>query len=389
MTFAPHDLLFDHYQIGYVVDNTAACTLYRAHDQRDMQAVLIAELPHPDEAALQQTTDILAVVGELQIVGLLPILESYIQDTTCYIVMSDYGGQDLGRLIRETTTNRTSSESGEFVEHQVAELVRFSNLFEQLHTHTPPLLVGDLQAADVWVTNDDRIYLAASALVRPYGGVQSVYRAPEIEPETAIPTPQSDMYALGAASYHWLTGWAPISAKRRQTGTPLTSLQLLNNTVDPFLEQVILRSLALLPTDRYQTARALQQALEAVTIVRRAAVAPLSVAAPVQAPVVEAAVPSSDTPKPVAEPEPVAAPVFTEESVAKVAPPVTRPSAPLVAASTEPAALVEATSPKGVAVAEPPEAGLSNTFIIVLVVMFLVIAIATITGAVMFFTLFS
>jgi serine/threonine protein kinase len=80
--------------------------------------------------------------------------------------------------------------------------------------------------------------------------------------------PMSDVYSLGATLYHLLTGWPPflgddvhavLGAVRRGDFLPLRAF---DPSIDPALEAVCLKAMALEPRDRYASARALVEDIE-------------------------------------------------------------------------------------------------------------------------------
>jgi serine/threonine protein kinase len=296
---APHDTFREQYQIGYVVDDLPECVVYHAYDQQRKQQVLLAELPHPDEQALQQTLGLVNTIAAMQAKGLLPLLQHFSEGLTCYLLVDAPGAQEFGHAIREGLSPLASG-TGETANLQ--PLLAFVSLFETLHTRQPqPILVGDLRAADLWYTVDGALALAPFALARPTAAGQTVYRAPELCEPDGKPAPTSDVYAIGAVCYYVLTGWQPPAAEQRSAGTPLPALRSIQAQIDPLLDQAVLRALELQPAERYQSVEELRYALEAAILLH----------APVPAP--QAAPPVFFTESPQTEPPEPAAP-FTAEA---------------------------------------------------------------------------
>jgi serine/threonine protein kinase len=263
---APHDTFRDQYQIGYVVDDLPECIVYHAYDQQRKQQVLLAELLHPDEHALQQTLELVNAIAAIQVAGLLPLRQHFIEGLTCYLLVDAPGAQELGHAIREGLS-LAAPDTGETANLQ--PLLAFVGLFEALHAHQPqPILVGDLHAADLWYTVDGALALAPFALVRPIEAGKTAYRAPEICSPDGEYAPTSDIYAIGAVCYHVLTGWYPPAAEQRIAGTPLPPLRSIHAQIDPLLDQAVLRALDLQPTERYQSVEELRYALEAAVLLR-------------------------------------------------------------------------------------------------------------------------
>jgi Protein kinase domain len=97
------------------------------------------------------------------------------------------------------------------------------------------------------------------------------YMAPELLEQPA--SPSSDIYALGILLYQMLTGRVPFEGKtplvvlQKQAQEPPVRPSLLNPSISPPVEQVVLRALEKDPHRRFQTPQALatayQQALYA------------------------------------------------------------------------------------------------------------------------------
>ena len=81
---------------------------------------------------------------------------------------------------------------------------------------------------------------------------------------------RTDVYAMGIVLFQMLAGQVPFSSTTVQgllfqhVYTPPRPIREINPSIPPALEQIILRALAKVPAQRYQSAEAMAQALEAV-----------------------------------------------------------------------------------------------------------------------------
>jgi serine/threonine protein kinase/lipopolysaccharide biosynthesis regulator YciM len=79
---------------------------------------------------------------------------------------------------------------------------------------------------------------------------------------------RSDVYCLGATLYHLLTGHAPCEAEpvgaiyQKILAAAIPRLRSFNSRLAPALEAICLKALALMPSDRYETAEALKADVE-------------------------------------------------------------------------------------------------------------------------------
>jgi formylglycine-generating enzyme required for sulfatase activity len=93
--------------------------------------------------------------------------------------------------------------------------------------------------------------------------------------------PYSDVYALGAALYHLLTGQAPATATDRLLPAPmtkpLTPPRQLNPAISSRVEQALIKALELAPASRFDSVREMQRALLGQTSPQR--VVPVGLAA--------------------------------------------------------------------------------------------------------------
>ncbi len=97
------------------------------------------------------------------------------------------------------------------------------------------------------------------------------YLSPEQAVEPDRVGPASDVYALGAVGYWLLTGQLVFPGKtaielmmKHVSATPTPPSRVTSNPIPPELEAILLRCLEKAPADRFPSARALADALEAV-----------------------------------------------------------------------------------------------------------------------------
>ncbi|MFN3683680.1 MAG: PASTA domain-containing protein [Fimbriimonadaceae bacterium] len=138
--------------------------------------------------------------------------------------------------------------------------------------HEAGFVHGDVSAENVFVTPEGQATLLHANLWRSYpksrtAGVVALpsmapYLAPEIS-RGAMPSPQTDVYAVGVLLFEMLTGSAPFRAESpvavamMHASEPVPSLRTRNQSIPAYLDQIVRRCLEKAPEDRYADASAL------------------------------------------------------------------------------------------------------------------------------------
>lgn len=144
------------------------------------------------------------------------------------------------------------------------------DILEYLHARVPPVLHRDIKPANVILRPD-----GAPALV-DFGAVRTVFRTAEEGGSTVVGTygympfeqymghasPASDLYALGATLLHLITGRGPSEFA---TGDGVVAVPA-DLPGGPVLREVMARLLAPSASARYQSARAVRDALLAPAV---------------------------------------------------------------------------------------------------------------------------
>lgn len=201
---------------------------------------------------------------------------------TYYIVMEYVEGKTLKNLVKE---------SPKMPVERVLKI--FSGLLEGIaYAHRKGVLHRDIKPANIFITPDDTVKIADFGIAKVSGidGLTRVgstvgtplYSSPEqIRGEKM--GPETDIYSVGVTLYEVLTGVQPFKAGSGSDfeiqkahleitpGKPST----LNNAVSPALDAVVMKSIAKSPDQRYRSAEAFKKALDALTVKRKPAAAPI------------------------------------------------------------------------------------------------------------------
>ena len=101
---------------------------------------------------------------------------------------------------------------------------------------------------------DSRTSIGARAVTAGYSPVEQYGQG--------ATDPRADIYALGATLYTLLTARRPLESIERVTGKPLAAPRQLNPEISPEVEQVILKAMEVLASDRYATVEEFRQELK-------------------------------------------------------------------------------------------------------------------------------
>ncbi|HLY35319.1 MAG TPA: protein kinase, partial [Candidatus Limnocylindria bacterium] len=148
----------------------------------------------------------------------LPLVrEDFFEDDRYFVVMDWVDGIDLGKLLREQGT------PGLPVSSVLAYLAEAAEALTFLHTYDPPIIHGDVKAANLILTRGGRVKLVDFGLssrlgAEPRPGGTSGFRAPELE-RGSPPSRESDVYALAATALALLSGAPPSHASGQPSGT--------------------------------------------------------------------------------------------------------------------------------------------------------------------------
>jgi serine/threonine protein kinase len=186
-----------------------------------------------------------------------------------YLVMDFVDGENLEqRLVRLA--------GRPFSEDQALRLIApICEVLQYLHTRVPPILHRDVKPSNIIVTPGGHVVLVDLGIAKAHlpGANQTStfvrkagtegYAPPEQYTASGQAGPWSDVYSLGATLYQLLTGRVPPTAVERLTlDANLAAPQQVNPAISPWVSSTLLRSLALRPSDRFQSVKGFADALK-------------------------------------------------------------------------------------------------------------------------------
>lgn len=264
MTLEPGKLINQRYRIIEILGQGGMGAVYRAVDENlgvevalkenlfmsdeyarqfHREAVILASIRHPN---LPRVTDHFVIEGQGQ-----------------YLVMDFIEGEDLRqRMDREKT----------IPEDEVIVIgAAICDALHYLEERTQPIIHRDIKPGNVKITPTGHIFLVDFGLakvIQPGEATTTGARAmtpgysPPEQYGTAHTDHRSDLFSLGATLYAALTGYIPEDAlARAMNQASLTPIRQYNPQVSQSLANVIEKSLAIRPDERFQSALQFKEAL--------------------------------------------------------------------------------------------------------------------------------
>ena len=257
-------LLNNRYRIERLIKAGGFAAVYVAIDQRQHKRCAVKETFDPSADSAEQfrlEADILAGVRHPNLPG---VWDYFQHNGGLYLVMEFIEGEDL-----ESHLEMSGSIPEDLVRDWIEQLC---DALTTLHLHQPPIIHRDIKPANIKITPDGRAVLVDFGIAKLYHAGNNTQVAARAVTDGFSPLEQygqgstdarSDIYALGATIYNLLTGVIPPDAPSRVTTDTLQVPTTYQPNISPVMEHVILRSLQLRPSDRFQSAEDMRWALAA------------------------------------------------------------------------------------------------------------------------------
>jgi serine/threonine protein kinase len=267
------EVLDERYELQELIGRGGMATIYRALDRRIGRRVAIKVLRDTYSSDVKfvtrfqreaQAASMLTHPNIVQVYDYGQAGDSY------YIVMEYVSGVDLRRYMRsagEMPIDRVVA-----IAHDVASALGAAHRHGIVHRDVKPqnILIdaeGIVKLTDFGIASlyQDLTAERLTTTGMTLGTVQ--YYAPE-QAQGEMVTPAADVYSLGIVIYEMLCGHppfdgeTPVAVAVRHIQEPPTPPHLINPTVPPALETIVLRCLEKLPEHRYPDGSALAYALE-------------------------------------------------------------------------------------------------------------------------------
>lgn len=270
-------LLDNRYRVDAPIGSGAMGEVFRAWDLRLQAPRAVKELSpavateaERDEARIRFTREA-QLLSSLQHPG-LPRVQDFFSDAgRHYLVMDFVEGDNLEEVVKR------QGRPGLPEAQVVAIAVQILDILAFLHGQPSPIIYRDLKPANAILAPAERVVLVDFGIARPLspastGSAVGTHGYCPPEQYAGLCDARSDLYALGATMHHLLSG--------QPSPVPFQFAPLRNTAphVSPRLERVVQQALAHHREDRFDSARSMKQALEAV-VARANPVVPITAGA--------------------------------------------------------------------------------------------------------------
>ncbi|GMU54952.1 MAG: hypothetical protein AMXMBFR33_40980 [Candidatus Xenobia bacterium] len=264
MPLVPGQLLRDRYTIVRVLTSGGMGAVYEARDGHLDGAAcavkeMLEELLGTDDAELIQRKfeEEKALLARLKHPAIPAVRDFFRENRLCYIVMDYIHGANLQQQLEDSMQLTGQPFAPEVL---VRDILQVLDALIYLHELDPPVVHRDIKPANlIREFKTGKIMLVDFGLARVVGGTRT---------QTAVGTlgyspleqiqgrsePRSDLYALGVTMHHLLTNREPVPLE-------VTSLGVTDPGQDPALVAIVDRASAILPHERFASAREMRQAL--------------------------------------------------------------------------------------------------------------------------------
>lgn len=253
------------YEILEEIESGPVFTAYRAKDRtggREVKIRIVNGDMARDPEFLDSLRRVVSRGRELSHPGIERVLDLD-EDEDIWYVVSEYApGAALDDRLR-----RLSSFS---VPVALSAIIQIAEALESVHADG--VVHGDIAAKTVISSQADSVKLTLPGFWEAYShnskaavGMlkgMSPYLAPEIT-AGAMPSVQSDIYAVGVLMYQMLAGRfpypgdTPVAIATKHASSPYPSLRNTSNSVPVALDEVVRKAMSKAPGDRYHSVRAL------------------------------------------------------------------------------------------------------------------------------------
>jgi serine/threonine protein kinase/Flp pilus assembly protein TadD len=271
------DALAGRYAVEREVGRGGMATVYLAQDLKHARRVAVKVL-HPELAATLGSERFLReiqIAARLQHPHILPLYDSGQADTLLYYVMPFVEGESLRDRLNKT--KQLPIEDAVKIGRDIAAALDYAHRQGVVHRDIKPenvmLSEGEAVVTDFGIAK--AVSAAGSESLTQIGMAVGTptYMSPEQASGEREPDGRSDVYSLGCVLYEMLAGATPFTGNTIQAlinkrfTEPVPSIRAARNGVTAELDQVVTKTLAREPDERFATASLVVQALGSPKVV--------------------------------------------------------------------------------------------------------------------------
>ena len=270
--FEPGELIGGRYELGRQLGAGGMARVYLGHDRlldRQVAVKVLAEPYASDPQFVERFRREASAAAGLNHPNIVAVYDRGEADGSYYIVMEYLSGPDLKQVIRRRAP-LPPLQAIDFAQ-QILAALGAAHRRDVVHRDVKPQNVLVAEDGHLKVTDFGIARAGAQADMTEAGSVigTAQYLSPEQARGDEV-TAASDCYAVGIVLYEMLTGRVPFDGDRavavamKQISDEPAPPRMVEPSVPPELESVVMRALAKRPSERYRTAGEFSRALSEV-----------------------------------------------------------------------------------------------------------------------------
>lgn len=277
------EVLRGRYKIISEISRGGMGIVYLAKDLLKNKEVAIKKSFFSDEKQAQKAFEMEAkLLARLEHQGLPKVLDYFLSENNFPALVMDFiEGETLEDLLESGKYRIGRGLNSIIIVEWALQIV---SILKYLHNFEPPVVHRDIKPNNIKLTTEGKIVLldfglAKGSVVSIVGGMSGY--SPFEQVNRTGTDPRSDIYSLGATLFHLLANEQPLTAidrfqsiyslsfiknaEKSHENSRRTDVQKsvveLNPQVSQDLSEVVMKAMALMPEDRFQTVEELETAL--------------------------------------------------------------------------------------------------------------------------------